>query len=166
MSTPTVASGIPSCYFERPWLESAMEIALEEARLAALEGEVPVGALVYWDGELVARGRNAREAKRDPFAHAECIALAEAARKLERWRLDRALMVVTLEPCPMCMGALLQARVPLLAFGADDAKAGAAGSLYDLAHDPRLNHSIEVTRGIRREECAAVLSDFFAERRR
>jgi tRNA(adenine34) deaminase len=165
MTTPCVASDMPSCYFERPWLEEAMNAALEEARLAALEGEVPVGALVYWDGEIVATGRNARERNHDPLAHAECIAIAEASRKLERWRLDRALMVVTLEPCPMCMGALLQARVPLLVFGADDAKAGAAGSLYDLGHDPRLNHRIEVVRGVRREECAKVLSDFFAARR-
>lgn len=154
-----------ACYLDRPWLERAMGVALEEARLAASEGEVPVGAALYWEGELLARTRNARERLRDPFAHAECMALAEAAKRLDRWRLDRAVLVVTLEPCLMCMGAMLQARVPLLVYGADDPRAGAAGTLYDLSSDPRLNHAVRVVRGVRREETSELLTGFFEEKR-
>lgn len=142
-----------------------MSVALEEAEKAFALGEVPVGAAVFRDGELIAKAHNLRETRCDPLAHAECIALCEAARKLGAWRLEGAVMIVTLEPCLMCMGALLQARVPLLVYGADDPRAGAAGSLYDVSDDPRLNHSIKVVRGVRRKEASEILSRFFNERR-
>lgn len=146
-------------------LDRAMELALEEAREAARKGDVPVGAVVLWDGEVLSRAHNRREEWGDPLAHAECLALREAARRVGRWRLDRAVLVVTLEPCPMCMGAVLQARVPLVAYGAADPRAGAAGSLYDLSDDPRLNHRVRVVRGIREAEAARLLREFFRERR-
>lgn len=165
MDAGTVASEGVSCYFDEPWLERAMDMALEEAGKAALVDEVPVGAVLFWDGEPIARAHNAREVRRDPFAHAECLVIAEAARKLDRWRLDRAALVVTLEPCLMCMGALLQARVPLLVYGADDPRAGAAGTLYDLSRDPRLNHAVRVVRGVRREAASELLSRFFGQKR-
>lgn len=165
VASGAIASGDASCYLSAPWLEGAMGVALEEARKAALAGEVPVGAALYWDGGLLAAAGNARETRQDPFGHAECLVLAEAARKLGRWRLDRAVLVVTLEPCLMCMGALLQARVPVLVYGADDPRAGAAGTLYDLSNDPRLNHAVRVLRGVRREEASGLLSGFFAARR-
>ena len=142
-----------------------MGVALEEAKKAAAEGEVPVGAALYIDGELVSRAHNRREGDNNPLGHAECLVIFEAARKVGSWRLENAAMVVTLEPCPMCMGALLQARVPYLIYGADDPRGGAAGTLYDLADDPRLNHAIEVVRGVRREEAGELLSSFFGERR-
>ncbi|GAB4266244.1 MAG: tRNA adenosine(34) deaminase TadA [Deferrisomatales bacterium] len=139
--------------------------ALDEARRALALGEVPVGAVVLWDRKAVARAHNLRETRADPLGHAELLALGEAARRLGRWRLDRATVVVTLEPCPMCMGALLQARVPRLVYGAADPKAGAAGSLYDLSDDPRMNHRIEVVRGVREGEAGEVLRRFFRRRR-
>lgn len=142
-----------------------MGLALAEAEAALALGEVPVGAVVLWDGRVLARGHNLRETRADPLAHAECLVLSQASRILGRWRLDRATLVVTLEPCPMCMGALLQARVPRLAYGAADPKAGAAGTLFDLSDDPRLNHRMEVTRGVREEEAAALLREFFRRRR-
>ena len=142
-----------------------MELALEEARQALTRGEVPVGAVVLWEGRVIARGHNLRETLQDPMAHAECVALRQAARVVGRWRLDRAALVVTLEPCPMCMGAALQARVPVLVYGAGDPKAGAAGSLYDLSDDPRLNHSMRVVRGVRETEAAELLRRFFGGRR-
>ncbi len=142
-----------------------MELALKEARRALVRGEVPVGAVVLWDGRVVARGHNLRETLQDPLAHAECIALRQAARAVGRWRLDRAVLVATLEPCPMCMGAALQARVPVLVYGASDPRAGAAGSLYDLSDDPRLNHSMRVVRGVREAEAAELLRRFFGIRR-
>lgn len=160
-----IATDGVTCYLDPPWLDGAMGAALGEAEAAAAKGEVPVGAALFWEGEIVARAHNLREIRRDPLAHAECLALAEAAKKLGRWRLDRAVMVVTLEPCLMCMGALLQARVPLLVYGADDPKAGAAGTLYDVSRDPRLNHAMRVVRGVRREEAAELLRRFFRERR-
>ncbi|PLX45544.1 MAG: tRNA-specific adenosine deaminase [Deltaproteobacteria bacterium] len=142
-----------------------MGVALAEARLAAKMGEVPVGAALYISGELISRAHNVREADNNPLGHAECLVIKEAAEKVGSWRLEDAALVVTLEPCTMCMGAMIQARVPLLIYGADDMRAGAAGSLYDLADDPRLNHRIEVIRGVRREEAAALLKGFFSERR-
>lgn len=148
-----------------PCLDEAMGLALEEARAAAGKGEVPVGAVLLWDGRVLARGHNQRETHGDPLAHAECVVLREAARRVGRWRLDRAVLVVTLEPCPMCMGAMIQARVPVLVYGAPDPRAGAAGTLYDLSDDPRLNHRIRVVRGVRRVEAAEVLQEFFRGRR-
>lgn len=142
-----------------------MAVALEEAAAAAAEGDVPVGAVVLIDGRVVARRHNEREATNDPTAHAELLALRDAAASSGRWRLDDATVVVTLEPCPMCAGAMLNARVARVVFGAADPKAGATGSLYNLGTDPRLNHEFVVTAGVRADECAALLGTFFADRR-
>jgi tRNA(adenine34) deaminase len=142
-----------------------MAIALEEARAALAHGDVPVGAIVVIDGEIVARRHNEREFTQDPTAHAEMLALRDAAAALATWRLDGAVVVVTLEPCAMCAGALQQSRVARVVFGAPDPKAGALGSLYNLGADPRLNHELEVTAGVRADECAELLTTFFAERR-
>jgi len=143
----------------------AMGLALDEARAALAHDDVPVGAVVLVDGEVVARRHNERERTGDPVAHAELLALRDAARALGRWRLDDATVVVTLEPCAMCAGALVNARVGALVYGAADPKAGACGSLYNLAADPRLNHEFPVTVGVRAEECAELLRAFFADRR-
>ncbi len=142
-----------------------MALALEEARAAAAEGEVPVGAVVVVDGEVVARGRNRREASSDPTAHAELVALREACAAAGSWRLPGATVVVTLEPCPMCAGAMVSARVGRVVFGAPDPKAGACGSLYHLGTDPRLPHEFAVTAGVEAEACGELLRDFFAARR-
>jgi tRNA(adenine34) deaminase len=142
-----------------------MEIALAEARAAATEGEVPVGAVCLVDGHVVARRHNERERSNDPTAHAELLALREAAAELGAWRLRDATVVVTLEPCPMCAGALVAARVGRLVYGATDPKAGACGTLYNLCADPRLNHEVAVTSGVRADECGALLTSFFAGRR-
>lgn len=143
-----------------------MSHALAEARAAASEGEVPVGAAIAIGDELVATGRNRREADADPTAHAEIVALRAAAKAAGGWRLEDATIAVTLEPCPMCAGALVAARVRRLVYGAADPKGGAALSLYNLVQDPRLNHELELAWGIREEECARLLVDFFEERRR
>ncbi|WP_030420155.1 tRNA adenosine(34) deaminase TadA [Streptomyces sp. SCSIO 75703] len=143
-----------------------MRLALEEAVLAARGGDVPVGAVVLApDGETVlARGHNEREAAGDPTAHAEVLALRRAAGVLGRWRLAGCTLVVTLEPCTMCAGALVQSRVDRVVYGARDDKAGAAGSLWDVVRDRRLNHRPEVIEGVRAEECARLLTDFFRDR--
>ncbi len=154
-----------TCYREEPAWAAFMEVALKEARLALRQGEVPVGAVVLWQGRIVARAHNLRETLQDPLAHAECLAIHQAARAVGTWRLDRAALVVTLEPCPMCMGAVLQARIPVLVYGACDPKAGAAGTLYDLSDDPRMNHAVRVVRGVCEVEAAELLRSFFAERR-
>ncbi|HVB06113.1 MAG TPA: tRNA adenosine(34) deaminase TadA [Acidimicrobiales bacterium] len=143
----------------------AMAIALEEARAALAHGDVPIGAVVLVGGEVVARRHNERERLGDPTAHAEVLALRDAAGVGGGWRLADATLVVTLEPCPMCAGALLAARVGRLVFGAPDPKAGAAGSLYNLCADPRLNHEVAVADGLMAEECAALLTAFFQARR-
>ncbi len=142
-----------------------MAIALEEARRAMEDGEVPVGAVVVYDGEVIARAHNLREGLQDPAAHAEILALREAARKLGRWRLTGATLYVTLEPCAMCAGALVLARIDRLVYGADDPKAGACGSIFDIVREPRLNHRMEVLYGVLEEECRSVLKEFFANRR-
>ena len=142
-----------------------MQAALEEARTAGAAGEVPVGAVVVVDGTIVARDHNRREASADPSAHAELLALRRACAAAGSWRLPGATVVVTLEPCPMCAGALVAARVQRVVFGATDPKAGALGSLYNLAADPRLPHEFEVTPGVLADECGIVLADFFGERR-
>ena len=147
--------------------EEAMELALEEARSAALAGDVPVGAVLLGpDGAVVGVGRNEREVAGDPTAHAEVLALRRGAEALGSWRLSGCTLVVTLEPCPMCAGALVAARVARVVFGAVDPKAGACGSLYNLCVDPRLNHEVAVTPGVRADACADVLTAFFAARRR
>jgi tRNA(adenine34) deaminase len=143
-----------------------MGIALREAQKAADRGEVPIGAVVVGDGAVLGRGHNLREARQDPAAHAEMIAIRQAARKKKSWRLTGTALYVTLEPCIMCMGAILLARVERVVFGCLDPKGGAAGSLYDLSDDRRLNHRVAVTAGVREAECAAILSDFFAALRR
>jgi tRNA(adenine34) deaminase len=148
-------------------LDLLMGIALDEAAAATGHGDVPIGAVVARadSGEVVSRGHNRREQRADPTAHAELLALRDAANALGRWRLDDCVLVVTLEPCPMCAGAAVNARVARLVFGAADPKAGAVGSLYNLAVDPRLNHEMDVVAGVRRDEAATLLTAFFAERR-
>ncbi len=143
-----------------------MTEALAEARLAQGADDVPVGAVVVGpDGQVVGRGHNAREATGDPTAHAEIVALRAAAATLGRWRLDDCTLVVTLEPCAMCAGAIVLARVPRLVLGAWDPKAGAAGSVHDLVRDRRLNHRVEVVGGVLADECGALLTEFFTDRR-
>ena len=143
----------------------AMDAALQEATRAAACGEVPVGAVVVHGGDIIARAHNRRESDRDPLAHAEILALRGAAAALGRWRLAGCTLVVTLEPCPMCAGAIVNSRLDRLVFGARDPRAGAAGSLMDVVRDSRLNHRAEVVEGIRQEACGAVLKHFFALRR-
>jgi len=145
--------------------ETWMAEALAEARKAAADGEVPIGAVVVYDGRIVGRGRNARETRRDPTAHAEVLALQEAARSLQRWRLTGATVYATLEPCPMCAGALVNARVDRLVYAVADPKAGAAGTLFDVTRDARLNHRIEVVSGVMAAECGELLTSFFRARR-
>ncbi len=144
---------------------SAMAIALDEARSALDHGDVPVGAVAVVGGQVVARAHNERELRGDPTAHAEILVLRAAAEAVGGWRLSDVTLVVTLEPCPMCAGALVAARVGRLVFGAADPRAGACGSLYNLCADPRLNHELPVTGGVRADESAALLAAFFAERR-
>ena len=140
--------------------------ALDEARLAPAHGDVPIGAVVLGPaGELLATGHNERERHADPTAHAEIVAIRAAARTLGEWRLEGCTLVVTLEPCTMCAGAIVAARLDRLVFGAYDPKAGAVASLWDVVRDPRLNHRPEVTGGFMAEECAAPLLDFFEGRR-
>jgi tRNA(adenine34) deaminase len=143
----------------------AMEAALELAREAAEAGEVPVGAVAVFEGRVVGRGRNRREEDHDPTAHAELLAVREAARALGRWRLSGVTLYATLEPCAMCAGALVLARIDRLVFGAADPKAGAVGSLQDLSADPRLNHRFPVQRGLLEDRCGDLLRDFFRARR-
>ena len=145
---------------------AAMRLALVEAAAATDHDDVPVGAVVLLDGEVIAHRHNERELQDDPTAHAEVLALRDAARRRGTWRLDGATLVSTLEPCPMCAGAALAARVGRIVFGADDPRAGACGSLYNLAVDPRLNHEMDVSGGVLAEESAELLRGFFAARRR
>lgn len=139
--------------------------AIAEGRAAGEQGEVPVGAVLVVDGRIVACAHNLRETTGDPLAHAELLALQAGARTLGSWRLDGATLYVTVEPCPMCAGALVQARVSRLVYGVRDFKAGAAGTLFDLVRDKRLNHRLEVTDGILEEECRSLMRDFFQQRR-
>lgn len=151
----------------RAELEHLMGLAIDEATLATQTGDVPVGAIVVGpDGTVIGRGHNTREATGDPTAHAEVLALREAAQAVGEWRLSGCTLVVTLEPCAMCAGAILLARVPRLVLGAWDAKAGATGSVWDLVRDRRMNHRVEVLGGVREAECAQQLVEFFAEHRR
>jgi tRNA(adenine34) deaminase len=141
--------------------EQAMLVALEQARLAAVQGDVPVGAVVVHHGVIIAARHNEREATNDPTAHAEVLALRDAAQHLGRWRLDDCDLVVTLEPCVMCAGALINARVRTLVFGAADLKAGATGSLYNVCTDPRMNHNPIVVQAVIGEENSDTLKTFF-----
>jgi tRNA(adenine34) deaminase len=145
--------------------ETFMQLALEQARRALEHGDVPVGAIVVRDDEVIARACNERETTGDPTAHAEVLALRAAAKVMGTWRLGNTTMFVTLEPCPMCAGALVHARVPRLVYGPQDPRAGAAFSLYNIVQDPRLNHRVEITSGVLEQECAELLRSFFEGRR-
>ena len=148
-------------------IEDAMRVALERARFGAVaSGDVPVGAVMLdKNGSIIAVGNNQRELLRDPLGHAELIAIRSAARALGRWRLDGCTLIVTLEPCAMCAGAIVQSRIPKVVFGAWDEKAGAGGSVWDLMRDPRALSKVEVVSGVMKEECAALLSEFFSAQR-
>ena len=145
--------------------ELFMRQAIQEALAAYEEDEVPVGAIIVHDGRIIARAHNQRELLKDPTAHAEMIAITQAAAALENWRLTGATIYVTLEPCAMCAGAMVLARLDRLVYGADDPKAGACGTLYNIVQDSRLNHRLEVTPGILAGDCAETLRSFFAKRR-
>ncbi|HEV8057260.1 MAG TPA: tRNA adenosine(34) deaminase TadA [Actinomycetota bacterium] len=145
--------------------ERTMRLALEEAQAAGAAGDVPVGAVVVRGDEILGRAGNAREREQDPTAHAEILALRRASQALGTWHLEGCAMVVTLEPCAMCAGAIVLARIDRLVYGASDPKAGFAGSLGDLVRDGRLNHEVDVTVGVLADECGEVLRAFFADRR-
>jgi len=145
--------------------EQWMELAIAEAKKAARLGEVPVGAVIIKDGKVIGRGRNLKETFNDPTAHAEIVAIRQAAEHEGSWRILNATMYVTLEPCPMCAGAIVMARIPELVIGARDPKTGAVGSLMDIARDERLNHRVSVVTGVLEEECAFLLEDFFRKLR-
>jgi tRNA(adenine34) deaminase len=142
-----------------------MREALSEASLGASKGEVPVGAIVVLHGKVIGRGHNLPISTKDPTAHAEILAIREAARNVGAYRLPGAILYVTLEPCVMCVGAMIQARIATIKYGARDEKAGALGSVYDIGRDGCLNHRIEVIGGLMADECAAILRDFFKDRR-
>lgn len=142
-----------------------MRSAIQQAEIAGQNGDVPIGAVIVHDGQVIARAYNQREQLKDPTAHAEIIALTQAAAALETWRLNDCTIYVTLEPCPMCAGALVLARLDRLVYGCDDPKTGAVKSLYNITQDERLNHRLEVTSGILADECSALLQEFFSHRR-
>lgn len=139
--------------------------AIAEAGKARSKNEVPIGCVIVQGGKIIARGHNLRETSQDPSGHAELIAIRKAARKIGSWRLLDTALYVTLEPCTMCMGAIILARIPTVVFGCYDPKGGAAGSLYDLSDDKRLNHRVELLSGVFESECSCLLSDFFADLR-
>lgn len=143
-----------------------MGLALAEAEQAAAEGEVPIGAVLVFAGEVVAQAHNRRETDHDATAHAEMLVIREACRKLKRWRLTGATLYVTIEPCPMCAGALVMSRVDRLVYGSPDFRAGAVESIFNVVQHPSLNHRLAVTAGVRQDECAAVMQAFFRDRRR
>lgn len=142
-----------------------MDAALEEARRALDHGDVPIGAVAVLDGQIIGRGHNRREIDGDPTAHAEMLAIREAAQHVGEWRLERVTLYCTLEPCCMCAGAIVLARIPRLVYGALDLKAGCAGSIADVLRHPKLNHQVDVFVGVRAEACSALLSDFFRDLR-
>jgi tRNA(adenine34) deaminase len=146
--------------------EQGMQVALREARAAAADDEVPIGCIVVHEGIVIGRGRNQVEGLQDATAHAEILAIGAASNALRSWRLNECILYVTLEPCAMCAGAMILARVGRLVYGAQDPKAGACGSVLDVIHEPRLNHRVEITSGVRAEECGTLLKEFFARKRR
>ena len=146
--------------------EAFMLRALAEARQAGEEEEIPVGAVIVRGEQIIAAAHNQREALRDPTAHAEMLAITQAAESINNWRLNECTLYVTLEPCPMCAGAILNSRIPRVVYGAADAKAGAVDSVFQLLADARLNHRSEIVRGVLADECGGLLTSFFAERRR
>ncbi|MFC4098776.1 tRNA adenosine(34) deaminase TadA [Paenibacillus xanthanilyticus] len=143
-----------------------MQEAIEEARKAEAIGEVPIGAVIVKDGSIIGRGHNLRETTADPTAHAEMVAIREASKHLGAWRLMGCTLYVTLEPCPMCAGALVQSRIHKVVYGTTDPKAGCAGTLMNLLQEPRFNHETEMVSGVLQEECAALLTNFFRKLRR
>jgi tRNA(adenine34) deaminase len=150
-----------------PFHITHMEMALEEAELAAEEDEVPIGAVIVSTRlGVIARAHNQREQLKDPTAHAEMIAITQAAQSMDSWRLEECYLYVTLEPCPMCAGAIVQARVPMVIYGAADPKAGACHSLYQITADPRLNHRAQVVAGVLADRCSAILTAFFEKKRK
>jgi len=144
---------------------SFMQVALDEARAAAQRGEIPIGAIIVHDGRIIARAGNRTITDCDPTAHAEIVALRAAARELKNYRLLDATLYVTIEPCSMCAGAMIQARIARLVYGADDAKGGAVRSCFSILDNPQLNHRVEITSGVLADESAAILKDFFARKR-
>jgi len=142
-----------------------MCVAIDQAKIAEENGDVPIGAVIIYKDQIIGKAYNQREQLKDPTAHAEIIALTQAAAYLNSWRLNGCTMYVTLEPCPMCAGALVLARIDRLVFGCEDPKAGACGSLYDIVRDGRLNHRLEVTTGVLAEQCSELLREFFERRR-
>jgi tRNA(adenine34) deaminase len=146
--------------------EPFMQLALAEAAQALRENEVPIGAVIVCGGRVIASAHNQREQLHDPTAHAEMIAITQAAEARQSWRLDGCTLYVTLEPCPMCAGAILQARLPVVVYGAADSKAGAVDTLYHLLGDSRLNHRTEIVAGVLAEACGRILSEFFQAQRR
>ena len=142
---------------DRRWMEEA----LQEAAKAEAIGEVPIGAVIVYNGVVIGRGHNLRETSLDPIAHAEMIAIGEASQTLRAWRLLECTLYVTLEPCPMCAGAIVQSRIPRVVFGTSDPKAGCAGTLMNILQDDRFNHRVDLTAGIMEEECSLILSTFF-----
>lgn len=145
--------------------EPFMLLALEEAKKAAEIGEVPIGAVIVRNGEVIGKGHNLRETTKDPTAHAEMIAIKEASKHLGGWRLLDSALYVTLEPCPMCAGAIVQSRIDRVVFGVSDPKAGCAGTLMNLLQEDRFNHRVEVTSGVLAESCSGILKDFFRQLR-
>ena len=145
--------------------EKYMRIAIEEAQKASDCGEIPIGAVLVLDGEIIARAHNMRETWQDATAHAETIAIRAACEKLGRWRLSGACLYVTVEPCPMCAGAMVMSRISRLVYGSPDSKAGAAESLFNIVNNPALNHAIDVRTGVLSEECTKLMQDFFKKRR-
>jgi tRNA(adenine34) deaminase len=157
---------LPLTDARHPFHIEHMRLAIEEAETALAEDEVPIGAvIVSLDGGVVGRAHNQREQLLDPTAHAEMIAITQAAQALHSWRLENTILYVTLEPCPMCAGAIVQARIPLVVYGTADPKAGACHTLYQIPNDVRLNHRAQIVVGVLGERCAALLSDFFAAKR-
>jgi len=142
-----------------------MRLAIEQAKIAEENGDVPIGVVIVYQNQIIGKAYNQREQLKDPTAHAEIIALTQAAAYLNNWRLNGCTMYVTLEPCPMCAGALVLARMDRLVYGCDDPKAGACGSLYNIVRDGRLNHRLEVTSGVLADECSRILQEFFHHRR-
>lgn len=145
--------------------EKYMDIALKEAELAAANGDVPVGAVAVFNDEVIARGHNMREALHDPTAHAEVLVIRKASMKLGRWRLKDVTLYVTIEPCAMCAGAVVLARIPLIVFGARDPKGGACGSVFQIMQEPKLNHRVGIVSGIKEAECRGGVQSFFEARR-
>ena len=158
---------IPLTDPRHPFHEEHMALALEEAGIAASEDEVPIGCVIVslQDG-IIARAHNQRETLKDPTAHAEMIAITQAAQAMRSWRLEHCILYVTLEPCPMCAGAIVLARLPMIVYGAADPKAGACDTLFQITSDPRLNHRSQVVSGVLAQPCGSILSDFFAAKRK